>query len=240
MATKTTVPFILSQNIRPEDHMIIATQSHEAFIPDVQTRLKTFNLPPSPVDTSYISDWLSAPQAHVIKAISPTTGEILGSVCWVQRGYHPRPPQPEQTRGRLTSGSSEQKTKVQQLEDLTDAHFAQFMSDIMPEGTKCWFIASLIVAPKFQGMGVGRALMGWGTERAEEDGVFAWVHASEGSWKSYEACGFEVVRTLRLGLDDFAEGEAIGMGPGEEGKWGEYWFRYMVYKPQRAVGLVER
>ena len=56
----------------------------------------------------------------------------------------------------------------------------------------------------------------------------------------YQACGFEVVRELRLVLDDYAEGEAVGKGPEEGGKWGIYVFRYMVYKPERCLGLVEK
>jgi hypothetical protein len=48
----------------------------------------------------------------------------------------------------------------------------------------------------------------------------------------------EVVRELRLELDEWAEGEAVGRGPGDGGSWGVYTFRYMVYKPERAVGLL--
>jgi len=221
--------------------MPIATIGHSAFIPDVQTRLKTFNLPPTPISDAHVRAWLSSPACHVLKAVSTESNEIMGSVCWVTRGYLPRPPAPEKTTGRVTEGSEEKggrKSKIQELEDLTDGHFVRFMSDVMPEGTKCWFIAGLAVAPAWQGMGVGRALMEWGIRRAESDGVFAWVHASEGSWKAYRACGFEVVRELRLDLDEWAEGEAVGRGPEEEGKWGVYTFRYMVYKPERALGLV--
>ncbi|KAE9362624.1 hypothetical protein N431DRAFT_551128 [Stipitochalara longipes BDJ] len=240
MSNKTKIPFTLSQDIRPEDYLVIANQGVEAFLPDVQTRLKLFNLPTEPISDSYVRNWLSLPSCHVVKAVSLESNEIMGCVCWGTRGYVPRPPRPERTQGRFTEGSGEEgtKTKIQQLEDLSDGHFVQFMTDIMPEGTKCWFISSLNVAPKFQGMGVGRALMEWGFRRADEDGVFAWVHSSEMAWRAYRACGFEVVRELRLILDDYAEGEAVGKGPEEGGKWGIYVFRYMVYKPERALGFV--
>ena len=165
----------------------------------------------------------------------------MGSICWAHRGYVPRPPQPEGTEGRFTENSpsdESKRTKIQQLEDLTDSHFRQFMTDIMPERTKCWYIGGLTVAPQYQGMGVGRALMEWGTSRAEKDGVFAWVHSSDMAWQAYQACGFEIVRELRLDLDEYAEDGAVGCGPEEGGKWGIYTFRYMVYAPERALGLV--
>lgn len=233
------MPFRLSTDIREEDCMIIATQGDEAFIPDVQTRLKKFNLPPDPISDAHIKNWLSHPErCTVIKAVSIKTNEIMGSICWAHRGYIPRDPQPEKTEGRFTEESDgRNKTKIQQLEDLSDSHFQQFMTDIMPEGAKCWFVVGLTVAPKYQGMGVGRALLQWGTSRAENDGVFAWVHSSEMAWKAYKACGFDIVRELRLDLDEYAECQAVGHGPEEGGKWGIYTFRYMVYAPERAVGF---
>jgi hypothetical protein len=45
------------------------------------------------------------------------------------------------------------------------------------------------------------------------------------------------VRELKLDLDEYAEGGAVGHGPMEGGKWGIYIFRYMVYAQERALGL---
>ncbi|TFK62825.1 hypothetical protein BDN72DRAFT_726779, partial [Pluteus cervinus] len=168
----------------------------------------------------------------VIKAVHNDTNEIMGFICWVQRGYVPRPPQPEATAGRLSELSDEteqKKTKIQVMEDMEDKHFVDFMTEIMPEGTKCWFVGGLNVSPKFHRMGVARALLSWGTSRAERDGVFAWVHSSDSAWQAYSACGFEIVRVLRTDLDAYAEGDAVDKGPGEGGKWGVYTVRYMVY-----------
>lgn len=239
-ASKT--PFTLSTDISQDDCMVMAAQAHEAFLPDIQTRLKNINMPPSPISDTHIRNWLSHTETcSVIKAVSRETSEIMGSICWVHRGYIPRDPQPERTAGRFTEISEgSNKTKIQQLEDLTDSHFEQFMTDIMPEGTKCWFIAGLVVAPQYQGMGVGRALVEWGTSRAEKDGVFAWVHSSEMAWKAYEAYCFTVVRELRLDLDKYAEDQAVGHGPEKGGKWGTYTFKYMVYAPERAIGFLEK
>ena len=43
---------------------------------------------------------------------------------------------------------------------------------------------------------------------------------------------------MRLELDEWAEDEAVGKGPGDWGSWEVYTFGYMVYKPERVVGLL--
>lgn len=49
------------------------------------------------------------------------------------------------------------------------------------------------------------------------------VHASDLGWRAYQACGFEVVRELRLELDEWAEGEAVVRAL-ETGGVGGYYF----------------
>jgi GNAT superfamily N-acetyltransferase len=230
--------FSLSENIEEEDIQRMAIIGHDAFEDDSHTNLKKLLSPPQQdePDTSGIRRWLEARErCHVIKAVHQGTNEIMGFICWAHRGYVPRPPQPEATAGRFSSSSQteDSRTKVQMMEDMEDGHFVDFMTEIMPEGTKCWYVGGLTVAPQFQRMGVAKALLGWGTSRAERDGVFAWVHSSEGAWKAYAACGFEVVRVLRTDLDAYAEGVAVGKGPGQGGAWGVYTVRYMAYKPER-------
>ena len=233
---KSPLPFTLSQDIEESDILKMATLGHEAFRDDSHTNLKIYGVPQKAgVDDSGLREQLAAgPRCHVIKAVHNDTKEIMGFITWGHRGYLPRKPQPEGTRGRFSEAETDEKTKVQIMEDMEDQHFVDFMTEIMPPGTKCWYVMGLNVAPKFQRMGVARALLGWGLERAEKDGVFAWVHSSDSAWKAYAASGFEIVRVLRTDLDAYAEGEAVGKGPDEGGKWGIYTVRYMVYKPERA------
>ena len=217
----------------------MAKIGYEAFLEDTHTNLKKYLLPEkSGIDDSGIRAWLKTPdKCHVIKAVHNTTNELIGFICWAHRGYVPRPPQPEKTAGRFSRSSAEErqnKTKIQLMEDMEDQHFMDFMTDIMPHGTKCWFVGGLNVAPKYHRMGVARALLNWGLSRAEADGVFAWVHSSDSAWQAYAACGFEIVRVLRTDLDAYAEGDAATNGPEKGGKWGVYTIRYMVYNPQRV------
>lgn len=234
--------FRLSEDISKDDIPTIAALGHNAFLDDSHTNLKQYLVADKAdaIDDSGIREWLEKPErCHVVKAVHAETSEIMGFVCWSHRGYVPRKPQPETTKGRfsdLASDSEQPRSKVQVMEDMEDAHFRDFMTEIMPEGVKCWFVVSLNVAPKFQGMGVGKALLRWGTSRAEKDNVFAWVHSSDSAWKAYAACGFQIVRVLRTDLDRYAEADALGKGPGADGKWGVYTVRYMVYNPERIGG----
>ncbi|KAJ2977381.1 hypothetical protein NQ176_g4406 [Zarea fungicola] len=239
MADIPDQPFHLSEQIHEDDIYPMAVLGHNAFLDDSHTNLKKHLVAEraSVIDDSGIREWLQMPErCKVVKAINNQTGEIMGFICWAHRGYVSRATQSETVKGRFSDSVDEEKkkrTKIQIMEDMEDNHFVDFMTDIMPEGTKCWYVAGLSVATKFQRMGVARALLRFGTLRAEKDNVFAWVHSSQSAWKAYSSCGFQVVRVLRIDLDRYAEGDAIGKGPGNDGKWGVYTVRYMVYRPER-------
>ncbi|KAH6638745.1 acyl-CoA N-acyltransferase [Boeremia exigua] len=56
-----------------------------------------------------------------------------------------------------------------------------------------WYLALCCVDPADKGHGVGRLLVRWGLDRAEEEGIGASVMASEGSDGFYLKCGFDEV-----------------------------------------------
>jgi N-acetylglutamate synthase-like GNAT family acetyltransferase len=118
--------------------------------------------------------------------------------------------------------------KVNRLEAITDADMRSWMAKLMPDGTKCMFICTLSVDPICASKGVGSALMEWGTKIADEDKIFCWVHASDGSHNFYGKHGFEKVGELTVDLDEFATEPA----PDNRGKWGQYTFRYMKRHPK--------
>jgi GNAT superfamily N-acetyltransferase len=119
--------------------------------------------------------------------------------------------------------------KIKRLEAITDADMRNWMAKLMPDGTKCMFICTLSVDPDYASHGVGSALMEWGTRIADEDNVFCWVHASDGSHMFYKKHGFEKVGELMVDLDEFATQPA----PDNGGIWGQYTFRYMKRHPRK-------
>ncbi|MCJ1237634.1 hypothetical protein MMC14_005621 [Varicellaria rhodocarpa] len=124
--------------------------------------------------------------------------------------------------------SSAQKTPLE-LETMTSADMARWQS--LWTSKKHMFLGGITVSPSHHSRGVGTALLRWGTSRADQDGVEAWVHASEAGSKFFAKEGFRERERLEIDLDEWAKG-AEGKGPEEEGRWGKYVFRYMVRKPQ--------
>jgi GNAT superfamily N-acetyltransferase len=62
----------------------------------------------------------------------------------------------------------------------------------------CWYLNLLAVEPSAQGRGIGSALLGAVLERADADGVPAYLEAtSESNRRLYERHGFEVTAELR-------------------------------------------
>jgi hypothetical protein len=202
----------------------------------------------------YLANW----KLVGIKAVENNTKQIMGFSFWAFRGFEPeeiprlggaapKAPVPavnsdgsQPSTGDSATKPDEKEKKEQekkeipaddliaQLEALTDADMNSFAEEIMPQGTKCLIVASLSVSPKFQKRGIGSALLKWGTDVVDANGVFAWVHSSEGAWKAYEKSGFKIVRTLDVDLDQYAPLPAPA-DRYDDGKWGHYVFRYMVY-----------
>jgi GNAT superfamily N-acetyltransferase len=119
--------------------------------------------------------------------------------------------------------------KIKRLEAITDADMRSWMAKLMPDGTKCMFICTLSVDPEYASHGIGSALMEWGTKVADEEKIFCWVHAPDGSHIFYEKHGFEEVGELTVDLDEFATQPA----PDNRGIWGQYTFRYMKRHPRK-------
>ena len=117
------------------------------------------------------------------------------------------------------------QTPIQVLESITDQDMDRWMKILMPEGTRCMILVMIAVSPKYQSRGVGSALIRWGTSRADADGVFCWVHASDAGHKMFAKQGFKELGKLQVDLDEYASGPCEEEGT--NGKWGKYIFRYL-------------
>lgn len=207
--------------------------------------------------------WFSLPQGKVelTKAVDDETGEILGFVCWAMRLNKPGsiPVREKGTQDVSAAGEdgslklakdnvklpdriiSQDHVKqnspnidpLAQLNELSSSHLAEYQRRVMPEGTRCMYMVSINVHPKHQGRGVGSALIRQGTNRADVEGVFCWVHSSEAGAAMLRKCGFKIDETLELDLDKWASMMDIEPPDGDD-KWGKYTFRYMVRQPKPA------
>ncbi|QPG93780.1 hypothetical protein C2857_002392 [Epichloe festucae Fl1] len=244
--------------VQLDDVSEIGQISADAFVGDRQTQMKNLGSKPydmKQVAMESLPGLLRNPRAFAIKITDDAMGEIMGYCNWGFRGFKPEElpklagkPEPLEEPATLEADSAEQAKEEQKAHDgpngpesrtdddpigrlqtLTGNDMERWMEEVMPEGTRCLYIVGLSVSPKYQGRGVGSALLRWGTGICEEKNVFAWVHSSEPAWQMYEKSGFQIIRILDVDLDDYAPVPPPNEGPGA--KWGHYVFRYMKYLP---------
>lgn len=250
--TSLNASTFLLQPVVEEDIPELTVMSGLTFDTDRHTQLKAAH-PTKPYDHAAgtpdsVRHWLSLPQkVEVTKAVDHETGQIVGCVAWVFRGFDRDPStagvaeKPAEPTKAPSNSVSSDYTKtgsadldpLEQLRELTDDHFAQFMRRIMPPGTRCMFIAGIQVHPEHQGQGIGRALVKQGTDRADAENVISWVHSSEAGAPLFPRCGFEVDERLEIDLDEWAGKMDLKPPAGDE-KWGTYTFRYFVRQPRAS------
>ncbi|KAH6680722.1 acetyltransferase [Halenospora varia] len=224
-----------------------------AFAKDTHTLLKTRSTGIDHAEdmAPALEMWLARPRerCQVITALIENENgkEVVGWACWAFRGFDgPVVEQegnedleaeeekveqavvlPPTDRG-LEGEKTEKKEKpkgIQRLEDITNSSMMQWSSKLSPEGSKNMILCAITVHPSYQGKGVGKALINWGLEIADKEGVYCWVHASEAGWRVFERLGFAEVGRLEVDLDVYSSGVRNPLD--EEGKWGQYMFRYM-------------
>lgn len=238
-----------------QDAEILGKISGDSFVNDRHTQMKSLGKYPYDHAKSMTADiprQATSPKYVLLKAIDTASSEITGWVSWGFRGFTEaeiadmRPGIIEKSitasfedrsekkehrptdRVEANTDTVEDNDPIKRLQSITGADLKDWMDKLMPEGTKCMFVVSLCVAPKWQSQGVGSTLLRWGTERADAAGVFIWVHSSADAWPMYAKHGFETVGTLDVDLDRYAPAPA----PDQGGKWGHYEFRYMKRLPR--------
>lgn len=179
----------------------------------------------------HLNSLVDHPRVELLKAVNDENGEIMGFVAWVYRNFEGRDgSMPKKDESRTSEQEEEPKekvkTKADELEEVTDADMQYWMEKLMPEGMKCMFVVSISVREKYQGSGLGQALLRWGTEQTDKEGVFAWAHSSEAGFGAFRKAGFVEVGQLTVDLDKYAIAPNHLKGNVNE-KWGEYTFRYM-------------
>ncbi len=202
-----------------------------AFRTDRHTRVQTLDGGPQILAGSMhtaLASWLeSAPQRVVLVAVDDATGMVLGWACWSRHGYGDHAP-PASVAG-AQSAEKPRSALLMALEMRTNRDRERWQAILMPPGTRCRILVAIAVSPDHQSRGVGTALIRWGTERADRDGVFCWVHASEAGAAAFTRHGFVEVGRLEVDLDEYAPAPPSGVDPA--GCWGTYTFRYMKRLP---------
>jgi predicted N-acetyltransferase YhbS len=246
MSSSTTTITLTPATTR--DIPVLAQISQEAFSTDTHTRLKELvNGTKHASDmTGGLESWLSRPKekCKVMKAVTPK-GEIVGWTCWSFSGFEydgtdhaptefqvEKPVQKEKEsevknveETKAVQNLEDEKKKISELRAITSGSLREWGAKLTPEGSKCVILVAIPILPAYQGKGIGSALIKWGTSIADVEGAHCWVSSSDGGWTAFKKSGFGEVGRLEVDLDDFAG--AVRNEFREDGKWGNYVFRYM-------------
>jgi len=227
-------------SIRPgtaDDVPQIAQISTDAFKDDTHTLMKhaasdQADEPMSMGDGAHYYNYLKMPaKVAVTVAVDDETGELLGHCTWGLWNYDGTKTKELQTPIPPHEPTLDpSRTKIEQLAAITDQSMAHWQATLSPYGVRTMYVLGISVDPKAQSRGVGSALIKWGADKADVDGVKIWVHSSEAGVKNFQKGGFEEVARLEIDLDEWASGPR--MVDGKEEKWGSYRFRYMVREPK--------
>lgn len=70
------------------------------------------------------------------------------------------------------------------------------MHEEMMAGRSHWYLEIIVTRPRYQGRGAGGMLVGWGVQRADEEGVECYLDATPEGKHLYEKFGFKDGSTL--------------------------------------------
>ncbi|PSN69813.1 acyl-CoA N-acyltransferase [Corynespora cassiicola Philippines] len=167
---------------------------------------------------------LSHPGMHWLKAVSVSTGEIMGVAAWVEPGvpihyflrrtavdffgWKEKMGWTDEQLVELWSGTG---PKWEAEFTTSDVERAEIMGD-----EPHWYLASIFTLPQYQGKGVGKKLMNWAIEQADAtDPVTPMFLESRPSARPvYMHCGFVPQRQYNL----LRRGPAVVRGLEAEGQ----------------------
>ena len=240
-----------------EDVPWLAQISADSMLGDRHTQMKA-SADTKPYDmyavgAENLERWISRPRkAVVIKAtVSTDTGMAVpaGWAAWGWQGLNDseidlirtklgterieaeRPVPPQNPPTSSEKGEDDEKNDVvERIERHTGANMSSWMEKLMPPDSRCMFFLTCCVAPEYQGRGVGKAMIRWLNEIADQFGVYVWGHSSQDASGMYERQGYDVLGTFEVDLD--AWGAKPPANEGEGAKWGIYTFSYLKREPQ--------
>jgi hypothetical protein len=99
------------------------------------------------------------------------------------------------------------KSKVGELEDISNSLMREWQVNLMREGSKCMILVASAISPRYQMQGIGSALIRWGT-RIRRECIARFTHRQLAGWRAFGKVGFGEAGRLSMDLDEFTEDTA--------------------------------
>jgi len=201
--------------LTPDEAPLYMRIRHEAFRADVNKILYFHKPDPSQATldqvTESIRDDMINKGVLFLKCVDTGTGEMIAGARWTH--YRPRDPNAKERTWeeveeefRIPEPYTEGHPEVNEaLFSLLGAKKKEHM------GTKVYYkLDTLVTHSSHHRRGAGGLLLKWGCDRADEDGVEAYLEASEMGAPLYARYGFESIEKISLDLRRWGGKEEIG------------------------------
>ncbi|KAG4424776.1 hypothetical protein IFR04_002124 [Cadophora malorum] len=203
-----------------------------------------------------LQEQFDAPELRLMKAVDRESGEIAALGFWWLRGWgleeKSRYGMDTGFENRFRDGLDHEKERVHPFlfPPLLESSISQVSASNGGPGTplqrhlsksfrtfekswitktRCLNLSLLMTDPKFQRRGMGTALLEWGHEMADREGVPCFLIASPVGHPLYKHVEWKEIGILEVDLKDWAD----YAGGGDLG-WGLYRYYYMLRLPKDA------
>lgn len=163
------------------------------------------------------ADDVANPECHKFVAVDRASGDVVAVTTWTPPGAawdrHP-PPEGEKEEEEEEEGEAHEKDADDAVdgEPLRDPVLAKEFFEMMDRkhgehmGKRPhWTLGFLAVRRAWQGRGLTRPLVAWGLDRADRDGVEAYVQASPVAVPVYRRFGWDEVDRYVFSTIDYSE-----------------------------------
>jgi GNAT superfamily N-acetyltransferase len=194
-----TTKFEVSHVTSPDDFPALVNVEGQAFRASEGISLM---FPASPVSSLGVRNhqkaWSTDPNTRYLKAALPD-GTIIGMAKWYLFLDPPARPDPWAMEFAPNAHVELGRYFFGAVNAARDAKLG---------GKRHMLMATLVVLPEYQRMGVGHELLRWGLAKADEEQVECWIDASPAGLGLYKKFGWVEVGHLDLDLKDWRGGES--------------------------------
>lgn len=214
--TKTTGhgnPALQVSLLKPEEAEQYMRVRHEVFRPSVNNILYSRGEPSQKTldrVTEEIRDGVVNKGILYLKCFDVATGEIVAGARW--RCVKPADP----NASERTWEEVEESFKRSEPYDESDPDLFHALHDLFSENKReilatrsHYVLDTLVTLPQHERRGAGSMLVRWGTERADEAGVEAYLEASPMGAPMYARHGFEPMKKVALDLTKYGGKEVM-------------------------------